>query len=590
VVPLDVPIIARPKGPTPAVQDVIRFGTVRASAELINHLEANRLHYSRTVFQRLDEATIAGLLAKFTYRGLPMTQVVEPQPIAVTANFLVFRVNVPLKGAVDDDKFTPEQTDFLKFLQSHGLQSPVPKTELIPLPSGGVFAEAVLGRFNAAEKIDLTRFWNWQDSPIPITASEIAPVEAGSRATTEDLKPGQLGAPIVTIQTPTTLPGAAGLNPILSAVQNGNIFRDMSGLAQASALAQGAVRASGAGATAAGDQAAKNLFTVMDQHTQRMKIAADMLGSMMGASAAGAGNNSANQPAGRGTVSERGGQLNAAAKIDQGQGAGGGATPEVDAISGAGALAPRTLQEQTLANQTGGGAADAAAGVVQSATQPDTAPKTPSKPKTSPTPGTGSGTSGGGTSTTPGSGSQPAAKPVVKVRLDVFFDAAGSAALQGDARVNVTDVDDLANIKSLFDGIGNSGGAVTGFFETTSRSINLDVKAFTRPGTTGVRLDGVKTVLIPVPGGIVGTVAIAVGSIFTLTVRAKPVVKTTTLTVPSALNVIDQANLENQLQALGITADKRIGTPKVEFDGILVNVATVKVRHFTGVLALTQVI
>ena len=32
--------------------------------------------------------------------------------------------------------------------------------EIIPLPSGGVFAEAVLGRYNAAEKLDLTRFWN----------------------------------------------------------------------------------------------------------------------------------------------------------------------------------------------------------------------------------------------------------------------------------------------------------------------------------------------------------------------------------------------------------------------------------------------
>jgi len=201
------------------LQEVIRFGAIRASNELINHLEANRLHYSRAAFQRMDEAAIAGLLARFTYRGIPMTQVVEPRPIALTANFLVFRVNVPLQGELEDPAFGDEQTDFLRFLNAHGLKTPVPKTEVVPLPSGGVFAEAVLGRFNSAEKVDLKRFWNWQDSPIQITAPEIAPVAAGSRAQTEDLKPGQLGAPIVTIQSPTSLPAAAGGNPILTAVQ-----------------------------------------------------------------------------------------------------------------------------------------------------------------------------------------------------------------------------------------------------------------------------------------------------------------------------------------------------------------------------------
>ena len=51
---------------------------------------------------------------------------------------------------------------------------------------------AVLGRSNSAEKLEYTRFWNWQDSPIPLQPPEIAPVATGSRATPEDLRPGQL--------------------------------------------------------------------------------------------------------------------------------------------------------------------------------------------------------------------------------------------------------------------------------------------------------------------------------------------------------------------------------------------------------------
>jgi len=50
-----------------------------------------------------------------------------------------------------------------------------PPKSLIALPTRGVLAEAVLGSCPSAEKIDLTRFWNWTDAPVD-TAPEIAPV------------------------------------------------------------------------------------------------------------------------------------------------------------------------------------------------------------------------------------------------------------------------------------------------------------------------------------------------------------------------------------------------------------------------------
>ncbi len=40
-----------------------------------------------------------------------------------------------------------------------------PPRSTIALPTKGVLGEAVLGHCPSAEKIDLTRFWNWQDSP-----------------------------------------------------------------------------------------------------------------------------------------------------------------------------------------------------------------------------------------------------------------------------------------------------------------------------------------------------------------------------------------------------------------------------------------
>jgi hypothetical protein len=40
-----------------------------------------------------------------------------------------------------------------------------PPRSSVTLPAHGTLGEAVLGCCNSAEKIDLTRFWNWQDSP-----------------------------------------------------------------------------------------------------------------------------------------------------------------------------------------------------------------------------------------------------------------------------------------------------------------------------------------------------------------------------------------------------------------------------------------
>src|SRR6185295_10083027 len=110
------------------------------------------------------------------------------------------------------------------------------------------------------------------------TAPDIAPVQAGSRAQAEDLLPGQLSQPIVNIQTPTSLPDPTGVGAIITALQQGNMFRDMSGMAQTVALAQAALQATASGATAVGQQAGQNMKTVVDAQTERARIAAQLIG------------------------------------------------------------------------------------------------------------------------------------------------------------------------------------------------------------------------------------------------------------------------------------------------------------------------
>jgi hypothetical protein len=385
VMPLDVPIIIWGTNAPHAQQDVVRFGGVKAQRELIDHLEANRLHYSTVVYRSLDAAAIAALLGPYTYRGLPLTQVIDQQPIAVSGNYLVFRLNVPNSVAASGDgsPWAAEAQDWQKWLGEHGLIRPVPRTEIIPLPSGGVFAEAVLGRFNSAEKLDMTRFWNWQDSPIPLAAPDIAPLQAGSRAQSEDLQPGQLSPSVLSIQAPTALPDATGVAAMLGAIQNGNMFRDMSGMAQTAALAQAALQASAQGATAAGSQAAQNLATTMQNHTERMRIAAQVAMAMMGLPSTGGGGSAGGaRPAQN--VTEEGARLNQARDLDArssngmggangvaGAEGGGGAGGVTDAASPvfagdeSGSTAPaETYEGELFRRQTGATGADIAQDII----------------------------------------------------------------------------------------------------------------------------------------------------------------------------------------------------------------------------------
>lgn len=218
---------------------------------LVRHLVDNSLYYSQIIWRSLDAPTLGLLLSPYTLQGRPLIEMLDPTPLAVAGNYLVFRTYA-------------EDAAWTQFLKDKKLQVGAVRESLVPLPSGGVFAEAVLGRANSAEKLDITRFWNWQDSPIPIQAPEIAALQTGSRAQAEDLMPGQLGAPTVNIINPPDVPDPQGMSGVLAAIQNGNMFRDMSGLGATIGFAQSAMTRAFDAARDAAAQAGENAKTAAD--------------------------------------------------------------------------------------------------------------------------------------------------------------------------------------------------------------------------------------------------------------------------------------------------------------------------------------
>jgi hypothetical protein len=156
-------------------------------------------------------------------------------PVAVTGNYLVLRWR----------HASEEYSAWLANLVESRDE------RVIALPTGGVFAEGVLGRSNTAEKLDVSRFWNWQDSPIPIQAPDIAAVGTAQRRGEAAPLPGGLDQPVLNIVNAPSLPEPTGIGAALTAVTQPNIFRDMTGLESTIDLARAALAASSQGASAA---------------------------------------------------------------------------------------------------------------------------------------------------------------------------------------------------------------------------------------------------------------------------------------------------------------------------------------------------
>ncbi len=271
--PLELPPVTIAKGAsyeTTVVQ--IKAGGVNTN--LKKHFSDNQMHYSQAIFRSLDSSQIAWLLSGYGVeangRLVPVSQVVEPRPIRYVGNYLAFKMNTDLSS---DEAWA-------SWMREHGIQLGSAVEDIVPLPSGGTFAEAILGRSNCAEKLDITRFWNWQDSPIPLQPTQIADIQTGSRAISEDIQPGQLSNPIINITSPAGLPDPSGTAAILAAIQNGGMFRDMSGLQGTIGLAQAALQATAAGAATAGEQAGSNMNNLLKANTERQRIAAEMITSL----------------------------------------------------------------------------------------------------------------------------------------------------------------------------------------------------------------------------------------------------------------------------------------------------------------------
>lgn len=213
-----------PSGPPPSVPSPEEVEETAKFLELNEHLLNYHAHYERALRLGGSAAQRAFELANVDAGGgRSLLEKVDNRPLEVLGDFVAY-------GCTDPD--WSERIMMAYKLQE--LEDPAPSERLISFPTRGVFAEAKLGHCNASEEIDNSRFWDWQTSPIPHLAPEIAPVQPVTPQPIEPggLQPTQFPASLLNIVNPPNAPDPQGLTATLAALATANIFRDMSGRAE----------------------------------------------------------------------------------------------------------------------------------------------------------------------------------------------------------------------------------------------------------------------------------------------------------------------------------------------------------------------
>jgi hypothetical protein len=176
---------------------------------LRDHLQAHKVYYSQAVWLGQDSNERALLL------GPNVLSKIENTPLAVQGNYVAFRLRGE-NNREDAKKISPE-------------------VRWVSLPTRGVFAETFLSHNEGIEKRDITRYWNWMESPVS-RAPSIEGVEPKSSNTPLNTTPSSLPSPVVQIANTPSVPDPIGLAGALKVLGTPDIFRDMSGIDEVSKM------------------------------------------------------------------------------------------------------------------------------------------------------------------------------------------------------------------------------------------------------------------------------------------------------------------------------------------------------------------
>jgi len=211
--------------PIPAMEvaPLLKYSDLLQIENTLQHVLRNVVRYSKAVWSALTPEERVMLLQPYllSLPGLsstvPLLDCVGNEVLGFYGNSMImpFSITQALGDVKGWGLTTGQMEDALLLFHRQGASTKVGHASL---PTRGVLGEAMLGHCASGEKIDLTRFWNWQDSPTE-SAPAIAPVSVpGSQAATlaGAQVGGQLGSMMPSLVNNNVAPAAQTPNTALA--------------------------------------------------------------------------------------------------------------------------------------------------------------------------------------------------------------------------------------------------------------------------------------------------------------------------------------------------------------------------------------
>lgn len=239
--------------PPPSPSQLLTIQENYAIKKLKKHLsEFNDYYYNRIIYLNKDVNANAAAFESINWGNGPEKIIdnIEPLALEVFGSFIAYpliednnlrkdKLNQIFEAILSDDPILHEwaineikaldEGDF-DVIVTKSIQGKAKTEKLISLPTRGIFAEGKLGHCNISEEIDETRFWKWEEHPIPIQAPDINPINAiNPQPVQQNVQPSPMPSPSINIVSPTAAPDPQGLTEALKVLATPNIFRDMSG-------------------------------------------------------------------------------------------------------------------------------------------------------------------------------------------------------------------------------------------------------------------------------------------------------------------------------------------------------------------------
>ena len=238
----------------------LRSSDIEQMEKTLHHITTDSMRYSQVIWSSLSSDERAMIFDKYTIDmdfsqlrkfgssstfesvNVPLLNCVNIRKmLGFYGNCMLFPFTFPKELADVLGRSALEVQDQLYRYHTNSFRAP---TTIISMPTKGMIGEAVLGQTNVSELIDLTRFWNWQDSPIDkmeITNDYLNNTDYLKDKKTKDIT--SLG-----LQSTTATQAATATNLLASLVgKQTPSFTNLTGLEQLASLVKSNTESAAAG-------------------------------------------------------------------------------------------------------------------------------------------------------------------------------------------------------------------------------------------------------------------------------------------------------------------------------------------------------